>query len=76
VENLVKLAASYYSKPNHTFFAEAFLRKLTNGILSHQEGELMPFHMEVLEDMNQVLQRPHRVAIGTKITNILLAAVE
>jgi hypothetical protein len=72
----VKLAAAYYSKPSHKIFAEAFLRKLANAILHRQEAELMPFHMEVIEDMNQALQRSSRLAIGTKITNLLLVAVE
>lgn len=72
----MKLSAAYYSKPNHTIFAEFFLRKLANSILHKQDAELMPFHMEVLEEMNQALQRPNRLAIGLKITNLLFVAVE
>lgn len=75
-DNVVKLAVAYFSKPQHMTIAENYVKRLALEYMKPSVRELLPYHAEVFEGMNEVLEPCYRMRIGVKISNIFMKSLE
>lgn len=75
-DNVVKLAVAYYSKPQHMTIAENYVKRLALEYMKPSVRELLAYHGEVFEGMNELLEPCYRMRIGVKTSSIFMKSLE
>lgn len=72
----MKLAVAYYCKLQHMTVAENYIKRLAVDFNKPEVRELLTYHGEVFEGMNELLEPSYRMRIGVKTSSLFMKSLE